>query len=261
MNVKNNFFTKKTPEKIIRNYCNIVKQGVTNRWKLFNLDLSKTEFFEVIGGLLARQGNLAIQFAQNPLIWNPDIAPLIYRTQIDNYINLAWILESDSDTRAKQFILFGLGQEKLEIEHLESHENKNPITKEYIHARKEWLNEQLLDCFTEVNLGSWSGTNMRAMAQEANCLDLYNYAYVPFSAATHNMWTHIARHDLRKCKNSLHKKHRIPLVDKKYESNFDDLLISAKYIQKSYSLIDKKLKIICRIPLPYNYLLSLLEEI
>lgn len=70
MNVKNNFFTKKTPEKIIMNYCNVVRQGVTNRWKLFNLDLSKMEFFEVIGGLLGRQGNLAIQFAKSPLIWN-----------------------------------------------------------------------------------------------------------------------------------------------------------------------------------------------
>lgn len=167
-----NLLLKKTPEKVIMNYCNVVKQGITTRWKLFDLDLSRTEFFEVIGGLLARQANLTIQFAKSPSIWNPDIAPLIYRTQIDNYINLAWILKNDSDARAKALVLYGLGQEKLQIEHLESEENKNNLTREFIHARKNWLNEQLFDFLTEVDLGNWSGLTIRKMAEEAGCLDI-----------------------------------------------------------------------------------------
>lgn len=254
-----NLRKKNTPEKTITNYCNVVNQGVSNRWKLFNLDLFKTEFFEVIGGMLARQANLTTQFAKSPSIWNPDIAPLIYRTQIDNYINLAWILEDDSDTRSKRFILYGLGQEKLAIEHLESNDNKDTIANEYIYAKKNWLNEQLFDFLTEVDLANWSGLTTRKMAEEANCLDLYNYAYSPFSSAIHNMWPHIARHDLKKCQNPIHKKHRIPLINKHYQSDFNELLISAKYVQKSFVLVDKKLKLSCKVPGPYDYLFDLLK--
>lgn len=133
-----------------------------NRWKLFNLDLSCIEFFEVVGGLLTRQANLTIQFAKNPDIWNPHIAPLVLRTQIDTYITLAWILESNSLERSQNYILYGLGQEKLQIEHLQSildeRRSEEEITiRVFIELRKKWLNDQLFDFLTEVDVGNWSG--------------------------------------------------------------------------------------------------------
>jgi hypothetical protein len=253
--------------KIIYDYCNVVKQGLFNRWKLFSLDLSRVEFFEVVGGLLSRQANLTIQLAKNPGIWNPHIAPLLFRTQIDTYITLAWILENDSLKRSQNYILYGLGQEKLQIEHLQSSldghaaEEEQNVTRAFIELRKRWLNDQLFDFLTVVDVGSWSGKSTREMAEEADCLDLYNYAYSPFSSSAHSMWTHIARHDLKKCRNPMHKKHRMPYINEKFDFSFDDLINSAKYLQKAYCLVDKKLKLCCHTPLPKNYLLKKLREI
>jgi hypothetical protein len=48
------------------------------------------------------------------------------------------------------------------------------------------------------------------MAEEAGCIDFYNYVYTPFSACAHSMWHHIARYDLRECGNPLHRHHRRP---------------------------------------------------
>lgn len=131
----------------------------------------------------------------------------------------------------------------------------------FVELRKKWLNNQLFDFLTEVDIGSWSGLSTRAMAEEANCLDIYNYAYTPFSSATHSMWTHVARHDLKACHNPIHKKHRMPYINDNFDFSFEDLITSGKYVQKSYCLIDKKLKLSCKVPLPKNYLLSLLRKV
>ncbi|MBV8802809.1 MAG: hypothetical protein JO131_07615, partial [Gammaproteobacteria bacterium] len=122
------------------------------------------------------------------------------------------------------------------------------------------LNDQLFDFLTEVDVGNWSGKTTRQMAEEAKCLDIYNYAYSPFSAATHSMWTHIARYDLKICNNPIHKKHRMPIINEKYDFSFDDIIKSAKYIQKSYCLVDKKLRLFCQTPLPKDYLLHCLRK-
>ena len=251
---------------IVSNYCNIVKQGLFVRWRLLNHDLSKVEFFEVVAGLLSRQANLTIQLAKNPGIWNPHIATLIFRAHIDAYITLAWILESDCIKRSQDYILHGLGQEKLQIEHLRTYlENEAPqaekeVMKKFIRSRSAWLNSQLFDFLTQVDIGSWSGKSIREMASEAKCIDIYNFAYSPFSNSAHSTWPHIARYDLRECHNPVHKRHRVPYVTDNIDFSFDDLILSAKYVQKAYCLIDKKLKMHCQVPLPKEYLLKQLRK-
>lgn len=269
MNVKNKTEKEISHKKflqIMSNYCNVAKQGLLVRWRLLSLDLSKVEFFEVVGGLFARQVNLTIQLAQNPGIWNPHIATLIFRAHIDAYITLAWILEDDHIKRSQDYVLYGLGQEKLQIEHLKAYvENEvSPEEKEviarFIRSRTDWLNNQLFDFLTPVDVGSWSGKSIREMASEARCIDIYNFAYSPFSNSTHSTWPHIARYDLRECQNLIHKKHRIPLVKDKFDINFEDLILSAKYVQKACCLVDEKLKLYCRVPLPRDYLLKQLRK-
>jgi Family of unknown function (DUF5677) len=179
------------------------------RLKKWPPDLSHNDVREVIGALLARQVTLAVQLASSLSNWNGHIAPLFLRTMADVYINVAWVLR-DPDDRAKKFILYGLGQAKLELEHrradLATREPKRgEIERNQI--QEDWINRQRATFLTDVNLGSWSGISTRTMADEAGCIDFYNYVYTPFSSCTHSTWHHVAMYNLSPCNNPLHRYH------------------------------------------------------
>jgi len=157
----------------------------------------------------------------------------------DAYITLAWILK-DPLERSRKFILYGLGQQKLMLEHRRAAltaEGKDPAQDPMVKASEAWLNAQRFNFLTEVNVGTWSEAPVREMAEEADCLDLYRYAYIPFSAATHSMWHHISRLNLEVCENPLHRYHKVP-VDADLSPDPDYLYRAAKYVEKSFSLFD-----------------------
>lgn len=113
------------------------------------------------------------------------------------------------------------------------------VRSEFIKRMENWLEGQKLSYFIEVNLGSWSGQSTRKMAQEANCIDIYNYAYLRFSSATHSMWNHISKYNLKTCQNPLHRYHNIPDVPT-LPIDADYLYRAAKYVQKTFDLFDMK---------------------
>lgn len=240
---------------IIEEYIQMVRAELRARWGKWPINSDSIESHEVIGALLARQVSLATQLANSPSIWNGHIAPLILRTMVDTYITLAWIFD-DPKERSKKFIIHGLGQLKLEIEHRKAQlktEGKNESDDPVIKMKESILNSQRFSFLTEVNVGSWSGIDTRAMAEQANCLDLYRYAYTPFSAATHSMWHYISRYNLEKCANPLHRYHGVP-VDPPMPVDIDYPYKAAKYVNKSFNLFDKKLSIKQDIPSAFDYL-------
>ena len=212
------------------------------RWDAWDLDLTKPYLHEVIGGLVARQVTLATQLAQAPPAWNGHVAPLILRAMTDAYITLSWIFR-DPEKRTDSYVKYGLGQRKIFLEHFkaalaekgEKEPAKNPIVK----AMTDQLNAQRFEHFTEVSVGSWSERSTRQMAEEAGCLDLYRMAYTPFSTAVHNMWTHIADHNLRRCRNPLHQFHSVP-EDPDLELDIDYVYRAAKYVAKTFDLFDRE---------------------
>jgi hypothetical protein len=158
----------------------------------------------------------------------------------DVYINLAWVLR-DPKERAKKFILYGLGQAKLELEHrrvdLETREAK-PGELEYVQALEDWINVQRATFLTDVNLGSWSGLSTRTMADESECIDFYNYVYTPFSSCVHSTWSHIARYNLQRCNNPLHRYHLMPsLIEAPIDPDY--IFLAARYLQKTFSKFDE----------------------
>lgn len=247
---------------IIDTYIQMVRAELHQRYEHWPLDLKNREMHEVIGGLVARQVTLATQLAQAPSIWNGHMAPLILRTMTDGYITLAWIFD-DPLERSRKFILYGLGQEKLEIEsrkaQLLQNGNKEVAKDPLIEFKEAWLNSQRYSFLTEVNVGSWSGLSTREMAEQANCLDLYRDAYSPFSAATHNMWHHIDRYNLAICPNPLHRYHKIP-IDPEMEPDADYLYRAAKYVQKAFDLFDERTKVQVSLPSAYNELNKTLKK-
>lgn len=173
----------------------------------------------------------------------------------DAYITLAWLLKDPLD-RCKKFIHYGLGQEKLQLEHRRAEmDTKEPREgeREYCEAIEAWISSQRATFLTDVNLGSWSGMTTRAMAEEAGCLDFYNYVYTPFSACAHSMWQHIARYNLKDCRNPLHRFHWVPAVpDAPLDS--DCLYLAAKYLQKTFTRFDGAVGITTDIPSAFDVL-------
>ena len=225
----------------VQRYVASVEAGLEERWSKIEVDLFNTTPHEVAGALLARQATLTVQLAHSPNVWNGHVAPLFLRSMVDAHISLAWVLR-DPGERARQFVLYGLGQTKLQIEHFKDHQAQvaepDPDLAQMIETHESWLNSQRRDFMTEVNVGSWSGKSTREMASESGCGDLYRFAYLPFSGAAHSMWQHVAVYNLKSCANPLHKYHRVPSIEE-VPLDPDYLFRSAKYVSLSYELFDK----------------------
>lgn len=244
------------------NYTQMVRAELSERWEKWQLDLVNREMYEVVGSLMARQVTLATQLASAPMIWNSHIAPMTLRAMTEVYITLAWVFCDPMD-RAQKFILYGLGQEKLQIEHRKADLEAlglDPDDDPLIKTMEAWINSQRYTFLTEVNVGSWSGLDVRSMAQEANCADLYNFAYVPFSAATHSMWQHVSRYNLITCTNPLHGYHRTPIDPPETWIDPDYLYRAAKYVEKSFKLFDAKTIIEVFAPSAFDTLVGALRE-
>jgi hypothetical protein len=244
----------------IENFSNNVHSELKERWNNWNKDLVENNIYEVIGGLLARQSSLAIQIANNMNAWNEDIAPIILRTMADNHINLAWILVNPREN-SKQFIIHGLGQLKLELEHRKSILSDDDVEmKERLEKEEEFINSQKYTFLTEVNLGSWSGINTRKMAEEANIIDFYNYVYQPFSNCTHSTWAHISKYNTKMSKNPLHRFLREPLIID-YEPHLSYLQLAAKYLEKSFKEFDRIYNLDLKTNSSYENLLTELDSL
>lgn len=164
---------------------------------------------------------------------------------VDNYINLAWIF-IDPPTRSKKFIEYGLGQQKLMIEHrkkeLEKKGVKDPDNDPVIKGLEDWVNSQRYTFLTTVSVGSWTDIDTRKMAEEAGCLDFYRYAFSPFSSAVHSQWDHVSKYNLAVCANPLHRYHKAP-IDPELYIDPDYFYRAAKYVNKAFHLFDQKLSI------------------
>ncbi len=228
-------------EEIVHQYVDLVNKELDERWTNWDIDLSKNEMYEVIGGLLSRQVTISTQLAKAPSIWNGHIAPMLLRAMVDVYITLAWIFENP-DERSKEFVMYGLGQEKLILEHFKetlAEGGENPELERFIENKEAWLNSQRQPSMTEVNIGSWSGQNIRQMAEEVSCLDIYRHAFLPFSSATHSMWNHLCNYNLQVCRNPLHRYHFLPVVPD-IDPDMHYLYLAAKYCKKTFVLFDEK---------------------
>ena len=209
------------------------------RLKAWPTDFSKIEVHEVLGALLARQVTLATQLAECPPIWNGHIAPILLRAMADVHITVAWILK-DPMGRSRQFIRYGLGQAKLNLEHRKAKldmKKPDPEQQRIVEAIEGWINAQRFTWLTEVNLGSWSGKNVREMADEADCLDFYYFVYSSFSLCAHSTWEHIEKYNLQKCQNPMHRYHRVSIVaDVPLDPHY--LYLAGKYLNKTLRVFD-----------------------
>lgn len=219
-----------------------VHQDFRNRENAWDVDLGKPQERQVLLALLARQATLAIEIVSNPGIWNPNTAPIILRAMADVHITLVWLMQNPEE-RVPLYVQDGLGSIKLEIAHRKEQLEKGDKqggdqSKAYIEYLEHWLDSQQLEFLTEVNLGSWSGKSTRVMAQEAGCIDFYNYVFQPFSSAVHSYWSHVGRINVEHCQNPAHNFHLLPVIHS-FEPDTHWCRMAGKYFAKTLSSFDE----------------------
>lgn len=246
---------------LIESYCANVDQELTERLEAWRPNFSQIHVHEVIGGMLARQATLSKDVAHAPMLWTRHSAPILLRAMADAYINIAWLL-LDPVERCRKFVLFGLGQAKLELEHRRAQiGSREPTPQEaaMLEADEKWIDNQRIGWLLDVDLGKWSSLSVRQMAEEADCIDFYNHVYTPFSACAHSMWHHVARYDLRECGNPLHRHHRRP-TSEALAPNMHYLTLAAKYWSKTLDTFDRALRLAIRGPSSYETLIDAITD-
>lgn len=232
----------KTVAEVADAFVRDIEAECSERLTKWKPDFARLELHEVVGALVARQVTFAKHLAQNASLWNWDVAPLFLRPMTEVYLNLAWIV-ADPDARAHAFVLHGLGQAKLRVEHLKaaqenaSEENKQRAA-EATDELERWIDSQQYRFLTEVNLGSWSETNLRKMAEEVGELSFYNHCYTLYSAGVHSMWHHVGVYNLEQCMNPLHRFHRVPAITEQ-GADVHFLYLAGKYLRMVFQLFDR----------------------
>ena len=249
--------TQNPVRRFARDYRHTCILALEESWALMPKDLLANETIEVVGALLARQCHLAIKVGENLDLWEWNFGPLLLRTMTDGYITLAWILESPLE-RSREFINYGLGQEKLQIEHRKAildemkDESERKRMQQVIAAQEAWLNSQHFSFLQDVNVGSWSGLSTRKMAIESDCKDLYDFAYTPYSSCAHNTWNHLGKFCCLQSSNPLHKFVRQPFL---FEMGVEPSIFmnSAKYYQNSLTAVGRKYEFEFKADLPHDW--------
>lgn len=162
------------------------------RVQSWNLNFDDEEKFTVCAGLLCRQVTLSICVARDTSLWNWDLGMMIIRLMASVHIDLAWIA-LNAQERAKRFIEYGAGQGLLDLEHKRLFAEKGDVDSDSLELAENWLASQRKEMFTEVNLASWSGLSVSKMAEEANCIDVYEGFYVMACSPLHSTWFHLSR--------------------------------------------------------------------
>lgn len=210
-----------------------------DRWAMWLHGHEKRIVHEVVGGLLARQITLAVEFISNPSTWNAHSAPLFLRSMAENCITIAWILK-EPEERAEKFVAYGLGQENLLLEHAKvilQYTGIDPSDDADIEKWERWLNSERYTFLTEVNVGNW-GPSLREMAEEVGLISLHRNDYARWSGSTHSMWHHVVRFNLEPCTTPLHGYHRIPTILRSTpEAAF--MLTAAEYVDLSLRSFDE----------------------
>lgn len=226
--------------KIIKNYLTNLESELVERWNLLSASVEQRELIEVIAGLLSRQVAITNYYLNSPNTWNGDIGTIILRTICENVINISWILKEDSLKRAKMFIAYGLGQEKLQLEHRKKDIQSREATEEelqMIELMDDSLNQERYSILTDVNIGSWSDKSVLKIAEESDNINFYHFVFTPFSNSSHGTWNHIMRYNLKISSNPMHNLLKRPIFyDFDPEINYAELAM--KYMSKSFGKFD-----------------------
>lgn len=136
------------------------------------------------------------------------LARLGLRTILETHINLKYLALKDDAQLWSKWRTYGAGQAKLNAlkfdELVEAPKFINTDTLESI------AGEDLWEEFINIELGSWSGADLRKLSDKAGLKSSYDQYYSWSSTYSHGTWGAIREVCFKTCGNPLHRLHRYP---------------------------------------------------
>lgn len=130
------------------------------------------------------------------------------RTILECHISLRYLLLKDDKQLWKKWRVYGAGQAKLNAlrfdELMEAPQHIDISTIETIAGEDTW------EEFLNIELGSWSGLDLRKLSERANVKEAYDKHYSWTSGYSHGTWGPIRESCYETCGNPLHRLHRYP---------------------------------------------------
>lgn len=130
------------------------------------------------------------------------------RTILEAHISLKYLLYKDDPELWKKWRAYGAGQAKLNAlrfdELMDPPKHINQSTIEAI------AGEDLWEEFLNIELGSWSGLDLRKISEKAGVKDAYDAHYSWTSGYSHGTWGPVRESCFETCGNPLHRLHRYP---------------------------------------------------
>lgn len=130
------------------------------------------------------------------------------RTILEAHISLRYLLHKDDPELWKKWRSYGAGQAKLNAlrfdELMDPPKHINQSTIEAI------AGEDLWEEFLNIELGSWSGLDLRKISEKAGLKDAYDAHYSWTSGYSHGTWGPVRESCFETCGNPLHRLHRYP---------------------------------------------------
>jgi len=136
------------------------------------------------------------------------IGRLGLRTILEVRITLRYLLKNDDVKLWEKWRMYGAGQAKLNA--LKFDDNIDPPKHIDIESIERIAGEDLWEEFLTINLGNWSGLDLRRLSEKADLKDVYDSHYSWTSGYTHGTWGPIRESCYQTCGNPLHRLHRYP---------------------------------------------------
>ena len=221
---KNEDYSKKIAE-IISSIAELLDSIYSNLFKNYTYDSKELYRDEVLLGLFNRQFKLLKNIILDIGLWKEEIGRILLRSALDSYFLLIYFKTKATVDEVGKYIDYGLGKEKLLIEHLKQNAKTDSHKKFFEKIAKEFdesLERDINTMFLNVNIGDWKDFSYRDLAIKIDKKGMYDYIYTPLSEVIHGGWASIRKHSLRPCYNPLHKRHKIPNTS---QMRYDTLIV------------------------------------
>jgi len=211
----------------------------------YKLDLRDTKKFEVLTGMLSRNAQFLADLCSNISNLFDPISKIILRCMFETRVRLKWYIKKGKGKDYDEFKEYGLGQEKLLLEHYKNlldDKRPNKVDLEnYCQQIENWINMQNLTMLLPIDLkGKIGEKNLRDMCIELNELNIHRYYLSPFSSYVHGYWNSICKVNLVQCKNPLHGFHFIPQITPRVIDIYI-LIDAANIYDDCYTLVNSDL--------------------
>jgi len=130
------------------------------------------------------------------------------RTLLEAYVSIHYLLHKDDEALWKKWRAYGAGQAKLNALRFDTDmEPPRFINIEWI---EQIAGEDIWEEFLNIELGSWSGLDLRKLSEQSGCKDQYDTHYSWTSGYVHGTWGPVREASFTTCGNPLHRMHRYP---------------------------------------------------